>query len=204
MATQTTQPVLDQPSQSPHLDPSDTPFPFLKSPQELRDKVYRFVLVSESALNPTKHPRYEEIPVPVDTQVSWLGNSGKANALPDTYQAEKLLTHLSNLPRQHQIYAEALDIFLKHNEFKYQEDWVREQPGPNMWNEDGFNPTPRYKQNRTILCESTLRQAPKVRAEFWSNDLFAEFAQLMAQNSNLTSLHVSFEHLSDTLVKKLE
>lgn len=73
-----------------------------------------------------------------------------------------------------------------------------------MWNEDGFNPTPRYKQNRTILCESTLRQAPKVRAEFWSNDLFAEFAQLMAQNSNLTSLHVSFEHLSDTLVKKLE
>lgn len=137
-------------------------------------RLYRSVVVSDRPLIPAKHPLAV---LAVDTE---------------------------SLRSNHQISAEALDMFLKENEFEYEEDWIREQPQPSRWTEDGFNPTPRYKQKRTILCENTLKRAPKVRAKFYSNDLFADFAQLMAQNPNLTSLQVSFKYLSDGLVKNLE
>ncbi|RDI83431.1 hypothetical protein Vi05172_g6469 [Venturia inaequalis] len=152
------------------------PFPLLKLPQELRDKIYRSLLVFENGLHFTKYFQTGNL---VDTQI---------------------------LRTNHQMHAEALDVFLKHNEFNYREDLTR-QPEASLRNESGSNLHPRYKQYYALLHESTFKVAPHVRACFYSysyDQLFAKFARLMAQNPNLTSLHVTFRRLSDSQVIILE
>ncbi|TID18332.1 hypothetical protein E6O75_ATG06408 [Venturia nashicola] len=62
----------------------------------------------------------------------------------------------------------ALDVFLKHNEFEYQEAGFLGQS----------------ERTRTIFCKATLKQAPK--------------------SPNLTSLHVSFTMMTDSLIEKFE
>jgi len=148
-------------------------FTLLKPPQELRDKVYRSVLISEHALVPSKHPLAH---VSVDTEI---------------------------LRANHQIYAEARDIFLKENEFQYQEDWVREQHSRYMTYD-----TPLYRQYRSILCPDTLKKAPKIRAEFGSetisNNRIPRLAEVLIQNPNLTNLHLSFDQMTDSFLIKCE
>lgn len=184
------------------------PFPFLKLPRELCDKIYRSVLVWRYALKSMNQtaPHWAQVRKRYKAEIE------EECEVEDYYDEQKCeevnnadygpVVKEGTLRVNKQIHEEAYEILIKENEIVYEEDIV------------SYDLIGKGKRRvKRPLCEyeyqikfpGIFKQAREIRADFstWGNALIGDFVQLILQNPNLRSLHVAFCHPSVPTMKEI-
>lgn len=144
-------------------------FPFLKLPAELRNKIYRSLLIFDCTLTPFRP--YKQY-----------------NFTRKLRQIDVTIIRVNK-----QIYSEARDIWLKENEFEYQEIYDRFKVG----RRGGRGLLIRRRdQQRSIGGLNVLKNASRIRAIFGRNDMIVDFVEILVNNQNLTHLKINFRFMS--------
>lgn len=206
--------------------------PFLKFPRELRDKIYRSLLVWRSPLKsmqPEKYgypyrirKRYQaEYEKEVEAELDEDEDEEDEDIEESEKESEEDIEEKKKQKKQEaeeadfgpvtkegiflvnqQIRQEAQEIFVKENEFIYEEHIVSYDLGPN-----GKRKIKRIlsEYEYEIKFSGIFKQAREVRAQFstWGNTLIGDFVLLLLQNPNLRKLHVEFHHPNVPTMKEI-
>lgn len=148
-------------------------FPFLKLPAELRNKIYRSLLVFDRAL------------VPFRIRV------------PHNFDRDLRRIDVAIIRVNKQVYSEACAIWLEENEFVYQEIYDTVEVGPR----GGCGLSIRRRnQQRFIAGQDILEKASRIRATFGRNDMISDFVEILVSNRNLTHLTISFHGMTNDVL----
>ncbi|KAE9988801.1 hypothetical protein EG328_007405 [Venturia inaequalis] len=172
----------DGPSQSTPLPYSNNQtFPLLKLPRELRNKIYRSVLVHDYYLAPSCYYMERSI-------VEQMSASPRIRSI----KADTQMFCVSQ-----QIHDEAREVFLNNNVFEYQETYDSFRRGPTY----GIYKIPRKFQVRSFEGSDAIKNARRIVANFGGrNDMIADFVNLLVQNQHLRSLDLSFDNMTASLL----
>ncbi|RDI82737.1 hypothetical protein Vi05172_g7226 [Venturia inaequalis] len=197
-------------SKSPPVQPTSSEagqfFPFLKLPRELRDKIYRSILVWSRPLKSMHPPKQKGVEVEAkeakDKKTSIEDEEKNVERQTQIFEAEfGPATKEGILWVNKQIRDEAQDAFFKENKFFYDEDVIRDDPSPN--GQRRIN-RPMHKFEYRVKFPDTYKQARTIHATFSlsTNTLISEFVQLLLQNPNLRTLSVHFANLNIPMMKE--
>ncbi|TID26877.1 hypothetical protein E2P81_ATG01339 [Venturia nashicola] len=141
-------------------------FPFLKLPAELRNKIYRSLLVFDRVFIP------------------------KRSLIPSKFVGTRCLIDFAIIGVNKQVYSEARGIWLKENEFIYREEYdTYRVPHRSELNWRIF-------QQRFIGRPDILKHASRIRVEFGTYDMIADFVETLVSNQNLIYLGISFRPMT--------
>lgn len=192
------------PAQVPRTEVGQ-PFPFLKLPRELRDKIYRSLLVWRY---PLKSMRREDRSQPRKGYEAEIEEEEEVKEDDEQKYKEIMNADFGPVAKEgifgvnKQIYEEAQAMLYRENEFVYEEHIVAHDL---IGTGKRRVKRPLCEYEYEIKLPGIFKQARDIRAEFstWGNTLLGDFVQILLQNPNLRRLHIDFRHPNVSTMKEI-